>query len=293
MSGVGLALVLASTLFHAGWNLLGRWERSEHTFFLRATALVAALGLLPAAVGWRVMAAWPARVWGYSMLSGAFSGTYFFALARAYGRGDFTVVYPMARSLPVLLVGVADTLRGHTPTTWGWVGMCLVAVACVIAPMHSLKDITSGLYFNRTVAWILVAAACTTGFSVVDKFAMDAVQRGPRAVAVYTYFFYLFGSGALYVLTRLCGRRGEDPRQVGWSKALAAGLLTFCSYLFVLWAYQHVTRAGYVVAFRQLSILIGVALASLWFRERGVLLRLVAATTMVTGLVIIALYGAK
>jgi len=291
MSGVAVALVLTSTFFHAGWNLLARHERSEHTLFLRATAAVAALGLIPAATGWHILVAWPPRVWGYAILSGSFAGTYFFALARAYGTGDFTMVYPVARSLPVLLVGIADVLRGHTPTPTGWAGMWLVAAACLMAPMHSVTEITARLYLNRTVAWVLLTAAGTTGYSVVDKFAMDAIHRGPASVAIYTYLFYLFGFVFLALLTVLCGRRKECPSLVGWLKPGIVGLLSFASYLFVLLAYQHVARAAYVVAFRQFSILIGVVLAFVFFRERGAAIRIIAACAMVIGLVMIALLG--
>ena len=65
----------------------------------------------------------------------------------------------------------------------------------------------------------------------------------------------------------------------------------FGAYWLVLWAYQLAQRAGYVVAFRQFSIVIGVALAFAVFREKGFAVRLTGALLITVGLVLIALRG--
>jgi len=68
-------------------------------------------------------------------------------------------------------------------------------------------------------------------------------------------------------------------------------LLTYGSYGLILWAYQLAEHAGYVVAFRQFSILIGVVIAIFWFREKGAPLRFTAACIMVGGLILIGAFG--
>ena len=291
MNGFAIFLVLTSTFFHAGWNLFTRRERSEHTFLLRAIFMVAVLGFVPGIVAYRFITPWPSRVWFCAMLTGVFAGVYFFALARAYSSGDFTVVYPVARSLPVLMVGVGDMVRRQMPTPIGWLGMTLVAMACLFVPLHSLKEIRAKLYFNKTVGWALLTAVATTGYSLTDKFAIEAVSRGPLSAAVYGYAFYSFATIVFFFLVTIFGRKGEDRASVGWLKPALAGSLTFGSYGLILWAYQYVGQAGYVVAFRQFSILIGVVIAILWFREKGALIRITAACLMVLGLVLIGVYG--
>ena len=287
-------LVLGSTFLHAGWNLLARRERSEHTFLLRALVVVGLAGLGPAIVGLILLPAWPVRAWVCVGVTGVCSGVYFFALARAYGGGDFTVVYPVARALPVLLVPLGDVMRGRAPTVLGWVGMALVAVACLLMPLHSLKEIHFRHYFNRTMLWVVLAALGTTVYSISDKIGMEAVAtvyRGPLAALLYGYIFYGLCAIVMWGLCALLGRKGEDRNTVGWRRPMVAGLLTFCSYGLVLWAYQFAGRAGYVVAFRQFSILIGVVIAIFLFREKGARLRFVAACVMVLGLILIGVYG--
>jgi uncharacterized membrane protein len=67
--------------------------------------------------------------------------------------------------------------------------------------------------------------------------------------------------------------------------------MTGMAMALVLWAYQLSTQTGYVVAFRQFSIVIGVVLAFAIYREPGVFVRTVAMLLIVAGLVTIGLWG--
>jgi len=131
-------------------------------------------------------------------------------LARAYGYGDFTVVYPVARSLPVLLVPLGDVLRGHPLTPLGWIGVALVASACILMPLRSLRDIRLKHYLNRAIPWIILAAIGTTGYSISDKIAIDAISAaaggGPLQALLYGYWFYAASTFIMFLLCALFGR---------------------------------------------------------------------------------------
>lgn len=298
MSGFAIFLVIVSTFFHAGWNVLTRKARSERTFLMRALIVTAVLGLIPAAYGYWKYWQWPIwenKVWICACATGVFSGVYFFALAQAYSSGEFTVVYPVARALPVLLVGVGDIIRGGKPTALGWLGMTLVAFACLVVPLQSFRTIRARSYFNRNTVWVAVAALCTTGYSITDKIALDAIRpSGPFSSVRYCYLFYALSAVVYFICVKIFGRGDEDPGTVGWKRPAIAGVLTFSSYWIILWVYSLIgpeSPAAYVVAFRQFSILIGVVMGIFIFRERGALLRLAAACLMVVGLLLIGLFG--
>lgn len=299
MNGFSIFLVIVSTFFHAGWNVLTRHARSECTFLQRALVMTAILGLIPAGFGYWQYWQWPLwenKVWICAGMTGVFSGIYFFSLARAYTSGEFTVVYPIARALPVLLVGVGDIVRGGMLTGLGWVGMTLVAFSCLLVPLHSFKEIRAKLYFNRSTIWVLATALCTTGYSITDKVALDALPPGPFSSVRYCYLFFTFSAVVFSICTRIFGRGDEAPATVGWKKPAIAGGLTFSSYWIILWVYNLIGREGpaaYVVAFRQFSILIGVIAGVIMFRERGAPMRIAAACLMVVGLVLIGLYGKR
>jgi drug/metabolite transporter (DMT)-like permease len=74
-----------------------------------------------------------------------------------------------------------------------------------------------------------------------------------------------------------------------WSAIAAIGV--FGAYWLILWSYQLAFHASYVVALRQLSIVIGVALGAWFLREAAPLLRLSAACLIVAGVAGIVLGG--
>ena len=116
----------------------------------------ATVGFVPAVVSELLTGSLNATAWICVIGSGSCCGSYFYFLARAYDSSDFTIVYPVARSLPVLLVGLGDVVLGREVTTHGWLGMSLVVAGCVLVPLRSLRDVSLGRYFNRSTLWMLL-----------------------------------------------------------------------------------------------------------------------------------------
>ena len=139
--------------------------------------------------------------------------------------------------------------------------------------------------------WVLITALCIAGYTMLDKLASEVVMEGPITAARYCYYFFAI-SGVVYIsLLRCFGRPHIADASVGWRTPALAALLNFGAYWLVVWAYQLSQRAGYVLAFRQFSIIIGVFVAIHLFRERGALLRSVAAIIICLGLLLIGLMG--
>ena len=291
MNASAILLILISTFMHAGWNLLARSRRNEHTFFLRLLWSTTIIGLAPFLAAEILLPALPASAWRAVLASGTICGVYFFGLARAYGNGDFTVVYPVSRALPIVLVGLADIMRGRVPSIWGGLGMILVAGTCVLIPLDSLRRFSWRSHLNRTTLWMILTAMGTVGYTIIDKTASETLRAGPASAARYGYMFITIAGLVYWLCLKLFGRPAEDAESVGWKTPVLASLLNYGSYFLVLWAYQIARRAGYVVAFRQFSIVIGVVLGLIWFREKGAVVRLVATAIMVLGLLLIALLG--
>lgn len=278
-------------MMHAGWNLLARRRRSETAFFARFLLIIAAAGFVPVAVSEAVARSIPPGAWACAVGSGLFCSLYFFYLARAYECSDFTIVYPIARSLPVILVAVGDVLRGRYPSAAGWLGMLLVVSGCSLAPLRSIREFAPRRYFNRAGLWMVAAAMGTVGYTLFDKVAAEMVRQGPATAARYCYVFFLISFGGYSLLLALT-RRGERPgNDVGWRLPFLAGVLNFGSYWLIVWTYQMVRHASYLLAFRQTSIVIGVIVGFIIYREKGVRVRLSAAFLITAGLVLISRLG--
>lgn len=291
MNAAATGLVLLSAFIHATWNLMARRSGAETGFISRMLPFLAIVGFLPALAGQLATGAMHGAIWAYVAGSGLCCAVYFIALGKAYEHGDFTSVYPVARSLPVLLVGFGDALRGALPSGAGWAGMLLVVFGCLMAPLRSPRGFSPRAYFNRGSVWILITALGTVGYSLLDKRSTELLTRGPVTALIYTYYFYGFTFVWYQALTFLW-RRSVSKVDTGplWLPVMA-GTLSFAGYFLVVWAFQLVTRASYVVAFRQASLVVAVLLAFALDRNERYVWRLLSVLVITAGLVVITLLG--
>ena len=291
MSITVIAIVLASTFMHAAWNLLARYDRSEEDFYNKMLLTIIVAGFLPAVISEYLTRSIPPLAWACVVGSGTSAGVYLFSLARAFASSDFTVVYPVARSIPVIFIAIIDVLRGRHLTAAGWAGIVLVAVGCALVPLLSFKDVSLSKYFNRASLWMFIAALGTIGYTFFDKIAAEVVQAGPDTAARYGYIYFAISFFPYLVLQR--GFYSPDRKKVktGWRLAIPAAVLSFGAYWLILYAYQLIPNASYIVAFRQFSIVIGSVLAFLIYKEQGIGMRLSGAALITTGLVLIGVWG--
>ncbi|MCI0519690.1 MAG: EamA family transporter, partial [Chloroflexi bacterium] len=266
-------------------------NRSETAFYRKMLIITMLVGMVPAV--WSELSARTMTpiVWWCVIGSGTCAAVYLFALARAYESSDFTIVYPVARSLPVIFVAVIDVLRGRYLTPLGWVGISLVVIGCVLVPLRSLKAFKLSNYFNRASLWMLLAAMGTVGYTFLDKMAAEVVQQGPDSAARYGVFYFAISFVPYTIFLRAFGYQGSKNTAQDWRLAVIAALFGFGAYWLVLWVYQLTPNASYVVAFRQFSIVIGAIVAFIVYKEAGVKVRLTGAALITSGLVLIGGWG--
>jgi drug/metabolite transporter (DMT)-like permease len=286
-----ITIVLISAFMHAGWNLLARFERSERDFYRRMLIVILVLGFIPAVVSEVFTHSMTPTAWVCVFGSGICAGIYLYFLARAYESSDFSIVYPIARALPVIFVAFGDVLRGRYLTPAGWAGVFLVAAGVIFVPIQSLRSISIKNYLNITSLWMLLAAMGTVGYTLLDKVAAETVQQSPATAARYGYFYFAISYLPYLLLLRINKGKDEILEPTTWKLAIPAALLSFAAYWLILWAYQLIPYAGYIVAFRQISIVIGAVLAFIIFKERGIRFRLTGASLIAAGLILIAAWG--
>ncbi len=273
---------------HAGWNIIARYHKSEIDIYRKMLLVVIATGLLPFILSELNIRSLNSTAWLCVVGSGICAGFYLFFLGKAFSSSDFTIVYPIARALPVIFIAALDMLRGRTLTALGWVGVVLVTIGCAIIPLRSLRELSPQRYFNVTSLWMFLAAMGTVGYTLFDKIAAEVISQGAGSAARYGYVYFSISYIPLALLSRRI-RSSNDRRD--WLLAIPAAGLSFAAYWLVLWAYQLSPYASYIVAFRQFSIVIGDVLAFLLYKEKGLVIRLMGAFFITFGLICIAVWG--
>jgi len=286
-----IGLTLMSAVLHASWNLLAREHRNTD-FLFHSSLLIVLVGLVPAIAVEIWGEPFPIKVWFYLPISGAFLAMYYLGLMRGYRSGDFTVVYPIARALPVLIIALSDVFLGHSPTPIGWLGIFLVAGGVMISPLESFRKFTFDRYRSRLMSWILLAVVGITGYTFVDGLAASLVR--PGIISAIRYFimqtsFSALGYWLILMVLRTPASLFGDS--ISWRIPALIAVFITTAYTLVLWAYQLSSEISYVVAVRQFSIVFGVVAATYIFKEAAPKLRIAAATIIMVGIALLALAG--
>ena len=132
------ALVLASALIHASWNLAARAVKGDTSVMVLGLCTVAPTLLF---VGLMTQSATTNRQrdtleglrggWYYVLITGVVHAIYLLLLSHAYKIGDLSVVYPIARGSSVVFVAVFSRLIIPDQDRMSSLGLIGVAVVVV------------------------------------------------------------------------------------------------------------------------------------------------------------------
>lgn len=301
MTTAAILLLALSALLHAAWNFVSKQNRPSAAFFLVANAF-GCLVFVPAAVLYgRQYVLFSAHVWWLVVLTGSFLALYFVSLAGAYRAGDLSLVYPLARSSPAIVVVIVTVGLGQGDQIglYCMLGILLVVAGCFLVPMKTFRDFRLKNYFCRTCALALLAAVGTAGYAVTDAEALRLLQArlpdGSGMVAITLLYALVEAvSGTVFLALYVAARATERVELARVVKsdcrvALLAGTGIYTTYGLVLLSMSLVDNVSYVVGFRQLSIPIGVAMAAVLLKEPITRPKLTGVAILVLGLLLIAI----
>ena len=282
MTPLALALVLVAAFAHAGWNALSQ-RAPGGAAFVWSQELVGTVCMVPVAA----LGIWlddGARVSFAIVLMGIASGcahtVYFVLLQRGYATGDLSLVYPLARGTgPVFATAGAIAILGERPGPLALAGTAAIAVGVV------LLLATRGLSRGPALLYAVLTGFLIGVYTVWDGHAVRASHAEP--------LFYLLITNLTIVVALLpvalrqratVGLLMREHRRV----VVAVGLLSPFAYALVLFA-TRLAGVAYVAPAREVSILIGAAIGTHLFLERGGRQRLLGAGAIVAGVIALAL----
>src|SRR5262245_41815106 len=280
MPPIALLLVLLAAVCHTTWNLLLKQEPRR-------------LETQSAALGWAVLLASPLLAiyslrdlsgvaWALIAASAVFETGYVFALTSAYAAGDLSLVYPVARgSAALLVVPLAIALLGERPSVSGLLGIALV-LAGVFGSDAALFRRRAVPGRRRALALALLTGSMTAGYSLVNK-----VGVGRAPVVLYAYL--VFAANVVLVYAVAWRWRGTVPDFAACARprTVVMGVLMVSAYVAVLTA-MSLAPVSYVVAAREVGVVVAALLGARVLGEPHSQRRLLAAAVIFAGLIVIA-----
>ena len=282
MSLGALALVVCAAGLHAGWNAMAK-RGGDPVVFLWLATLASTVALLPFGL-WPLLAAGlPAAAVPFVIATIVLHAFYFYALGRAYAGGAYSLVYPVARGLGVALVPIVALLVFEERLSpLGTLGIALVVGGIVALHVLPAGGGPFGRVAGAALLWPIVTGLTIATYSLVDKAGVARLHPVP-------YMLLLEGGCAVLGLP-LLGLRGVAVRRElrHWPTIVLAAVMSTLAYTLVLFAFG-LSKTGYVVAARELSIVLSAVIGSLWLREGSLGPRLAGAAIVLAGVVCIAL----
>ncbi len=296
-------LIIISAFMHAFWNLIGKRQQASLAYFsittIAVTILIAPLLLLY----WDAIPAIPRSVWLLIAATGIAQAVYFYGLTSAYHLGDISLVYPLARAIPILMVVAVSFAigKGNTISLIGLIGMILIVVGCFILPLPNFQQLQLKYYVKYIYLMVLVTAVGTTGYTLIDDEALRQMRQTAALNLTDTEVTLLFiplqviSTALMMTLTALLFKQERSQYKILLAQrkklisAAATGLVIMSTYGLVLASMAHVTNVSYVAAFRQLSIPIGALFGITLLKEPRPTPKLLGILIISTGLILVGL----
>jgi drug/metabolite transporter (DMT)-like permease len=285
---VPLALVVLAAALHTAWNLLFKSSDRKEVFTWWAL-LCGTLAFLPLLIRGGPI---PRSIWPYAAASAVFEVLYYTVLGRAYDRGDFSLVYPIARgAAPIFLAVWAFLFLGERPGPQGCAGLAVLMAGLAMVGRQPSSGPQGQSWRRRFgAAGLLEAIAvgvCISIYSAIDAAAVRRVQPAAYTVLV-------LGLTGILLTPVVVARHGTKGMLAEWrarrGAIVAVGTMTLLAYLLVLEAYAR-SSVAYAGAVREVSIVLAALAGWAVLHERLGASRLIGSLLAFAGVILIALAG--
>jgi phosphonate utilization associated putative membrane protein len=274
-------LIGISVMMHVVWNLLARHVDAKANY-LWWGLLVHLLLFGPYAISSLIAnAIWDTPLVAALFISSFANTLYFVALRRAYHHAPVSLVYPLARSSPILIA------------IWSWLIFDqrltipeLLAISISIVGLWILAFSTRLGEARHALPWTITAAFATSFYSMSDKVAVDYLpsfidQLGFISVGYSASFI------GLSISQRLETGKWVPSIRPHWAYLVVGGLCIGMAYAMVVRAMRNLP-ASHVVSFTNAGIVLAALLSITLFRERRDWQRRILGATVVSlGLILL------
>lgn len=274
------ALVIAASFFQAWWNFHLKKISVDKAAFLFVGWLAFGIVTVPLSFLFIDKPFHP-DWWHFVLATGLIQGLYLVTLSTAYTLADVSLIFPLARGLSIALTSITFIVFVKQPVnTMGATGIAVIFMgAMLLAFRHFSSQKTRMAMLLALVIGVLVSS-----YSVLDSF-------GAQKIPLVFYIAMMNIVAPLFALPWLYKSKKQDFIDVFKNHLFLAFLVAFAgsaAYLIVVWAYA-LAPAAYVLALREVSIVITALLGMVYLKEPITRLKAAGITFILIGILLIKL----
>ena len=272
-----LTVILIAAILHASWNA---FIKNKGNGFAKMTILATIIGVIVAPFTF-VVGVPPLETCMYLAVSIIAHTMYMHSLTRAYQNEDFSVAYPFARGLaPLLTVIILLFFFNRSISINELIGIGIIILGILILFnaqkfKFNFKILISLLYFPVSIVfYTLVDAMGVKTAESTQQFIVWLFILIPIPMLVYS----LANQKELIVSTFIKNKYSLIVASIG----------SLTSYSLVLWAYTQ-APIYYVASIRESSIIFASLIGLIFFKEKGLVRRSIAAFVLFVGVIMLEL----
>ena len=288
MNIIAILLITSSSILHVYWNYLLKKTINIGGDSSLMYGLSIISGTILYSIPFLVFADFSAltlEIMLFTALCGFLLAFYGLFLGKAYGRGDLSQVYPLAKTTPLFTLILGVFVLGETVSVLALIGIFLIilgaysihledfSVKSFLQPIKSLK--------HKGSIFAVMSAVFSAGNGLFSKAGLKVT-----APLIFVYFSVFF-LGLFYIPSCFI-KKGSVKRQFRkyGKQILKLGLLIIFAYSLIVVSLSF-TQLSYVYAFRQVSILLSVIVGSVLLKEKHGKTRIVSSAIVFTGILLV------
>jgi len=266
---LALALALLSALAHATFGAINKGGVDP---YLNRGAINVAYGTM--ALPFALFVFPPPGPGLWPILAGVYAIhlVYEWLQAAAFEKGDFTLVYPIARGTGPLIVGIAAVfIFDERLEPVQWAGLALLSASIMglaVATMRARRiDIAGRPQLRRAIGIALLTGVMIAVYTLYDAYG---IRQAENPFTFLAWFFVLGGVGFPFVALARWRRLAPERRPAPFDLAVRGifgGLIAFLSFGAVMLA-TRLDKVGEAAALRETSIIFATAIGIFFFREK-------------------------
>ena len=281
---LAIALLLASAVLHALWNLLLKQSPVKYVAMgwqVIISGVISIIGLFFTGLP-------PRSMWLFAVVSGTLEAIYFVLLSFAYSDHDFSLIYPVARgAAPALVVLWSFLFLREIPSAGGFIGILTIICGLVIIGATNFSQPRVGKPQIRGIAIALLIALVISIYTLIDGFA---VKHGPALSYGLSMFMLTPVLTSPFLVQHYGWERFIEGRRKQPLRLILVGFLGVIAYLSALFAYS-LAPVNYSEAIREVSVVMGAFAGWQFLGEKLGKIRVIGAAVIFVGIVLIAIFG--
>lgn len=284
-----LILVVLAGLLQAFSNLLIK-ESQRKIAFMTLASSISLIFYFPLFIWMHQTSGIHFLSWIGIVACGGTGTIYYLFLARAYDRGDLSVIFPVTRGFgPIFILIFALILLREHISLLGLLGILIAVFGSYVIHLPSFRfsdlSVPFKAFKSKAFLYSMGAGACTATYSLINKKNLEAVD--PLTLMYWIFIFmvlFLF----IFLLLKNGSSEIKDEAKTNKRNLLLIGIVTFLGSLLVLYALK-ISKVSYLGAARNVSIVFGVLLGCFFLREGYGKIRLAASLLIFAGIFLISI----